>query len=345
MATDSDRDLPVNSASIESTGRRNLIDLIPSNMAAPNFTASDLDRISFESFVSSHANQPGRNLSSRGRLHVIEGDSSEHRADMRNLSKLLLNFQNLADSVGGALNGHRSNRGKLPSTVLEKTRLDLNASPMPGSVVFSISPRILPSAELEGRDTAFIDPETDQLLDLVFPKINELFGLMVALPDDPAQELEADNSILANQLRELGPRVASSLHHLADSSYHSNLSLDLSWEEPGRPTLQSDRLTPSLAERAAKLISHSSTDEEESRIMGVMRTVSDITALAITPFENGNPLETIHVVGSDLPEGSLEGIEVGSCVVIEVVVTRTSGSFSGEEGEKYRATAIRLLGD
>lgn len=35
MATDSDRDLPVNSASIESTGRRNLIDLIPSNMAAP----------------------------------------------------------------------------------------------------------------------------------------------------------------------------------------------------------------------------------------------------------------------------------------------------------------------
>ena len=245
-------------------------------------------------------------------------------------------------SVGGALRGNKNVRGNLSKDILRDTRLKLDASPLPGSVILAISPEQSPAEELNGEDTAMIDPKEDQLLDQIFPRINDLIEHIVSLPEDPTQELAAEKSALANTLRSMGPRVASSLRRLADVSADSDFSVDITWEQPLKPTIRTPRLVPSVARRASALISNSSTDKETVEISGIMRTVSDIEELAITPLENVIAGKPIHVSGIDLPESALDGIGVSASVVITATVTRTSETFVESGREKYKATSIDL---
>ncbi|MEE8702067.1 hypothetical protein [Bifidobacterium crudilactis] len=308
-----------------------------------DLSPEDINRRAFENFVMSRTPIPGRFLPSHGALHIIEGTGREHRADLENVSQLISSFQGLVSSLGGAIRGKKNVRGKLASDIVRDTRLKLDASPLPGSVILSISPEAEPKDELKGEDEALIDPKTDQLLDEVFPQLDSLFEQMVQLPEDPSQELDAENSALANTLQDLGPRVASSLRHLTDISSASDFSIDISWEQPLKSTIRTSRLLPDIAQRVTTLIANSATDEEIIEISGKMRTVSDIEALAITPFsDDGKEGKALHISGTDLSDGALTGISVGSRVVIQTAVTRTSGTIDGRSHEKYKAINIRL---
>lgn len=308
-----------------------------------DLSPEDMNRKALESFVMSRTAIPGRFLPSHGTLHIIEGTGQEHRADLENVSQLISSFQGLVSSLGGAIRGKKNVRGKLAADVVRDTRLKLDANPLPGSIILSIIPDSDPKDELKGEDEALIDPKTDQLLDEVFPQLDSLFEQMSLLPEYPSQELDAENSALASTLQNLGPRVASSLRHLTNISSASDFSIDISWEQPLKATIRTSRLVPDIAQRVATLIANSATDEEIIEISGKMRTVSDIEALAITPFtDGGNEGKALHISGTNLPDGALTGISVGSRVIIQATVTRVSGTIDGSSREKYKAVSIKL---
>ena len=331
-------ELEPQSATNEINERLSKVDLIS------GFNPLDMARLSIEHSAQIQKGTTDRFLKSIGQIHVVEGDGDNHQADLVNVSRLISSFQSLVTSIGGSLKGHKTVRGKMPYEIVQDTALTLDSSPIPGSVILIISPQRLPAEELESENMALFDRKTEQLIDLVFPKLSLLFDDMVSLPENPHQELDPENSTLAMHLRDLGPRVASSLRRFSGVTASSNFSVDISWSQPHQSTMRTKKLIPSIANRASNLISNSETDEETVEIEGTMRTVSDIEQLAISPIIGGGKTEkTIHLKGTNLPAGALKGIDVGSHVTISATVTRLAETMDGRSAEKFDAKSIKLI--
>lgn len=226
----------------------------------------DISRMSIESFVASAAGT-ARELASSGDLRLHGDGVVGSTADLAHVGLIATTWQKLVASVGAALEQVKSNRGQLPSDIVRRTTLALNASPSPGSVVLHITPKSSPFVEVapDGRMP---------MLDIPRPLADRASEALIDLLGSATSATPASLEALSSTMLELGPRVGSSLLALAQTLEKSEITLDAAWREPEQPT-RTAQVTPSSARWIQEFVAGRDLDAEEEVLVGVLRTISD----------------------------------------------------------------------
>lgn len=294
-------------------------------------TPRDLGRISFESFVSEFS--LGRQLHSSGSIRLTGEGVKQHAASLENLGILMSRVQRLVTAIGGAEKGFKSLRGRLPSSILTETRLNLNAGALPGSVFFEFEPAIAPNEELydQGNVPLFGD-EHELLVDKAMKRAIELVSSVSALGPD------ADGSEFLAEVSSLGPRTAAALSEVAKSVSSASFDLDLEWQEPHKPTYRSS-ISSRDAERLVKLVAARELDSEVERIIGAIHTISDISKIHVETDDG----DLVSIKPGKIDHDSLSGIRHGQRVEITVDV-KVSQRAGEEPIASYTGRSIRLTG-
>src|SRR6218665_3451870 len=166
--------------------------------------ADDLARLSIESF---RAERGGfrRDMSS-GALRLAGAGITGHSGALDGVAETMRNFQRLILAAGLSSTGHTTLRGQPPADVVAKTRLSLNAAPLPGSLIFQIIPAMSPADQIapNGQAEFFNDHET-QLIDMAMK------DALTLLEDGRQLVPDADTGVFLSKLKLYGPRVATTL--------------------------------------------------------------------------------------------------------------------------------------
>lgn len=178
-------------------------------------SAHDLAAISIDLNSGEHEN---RKLSrSAGSLRFTGHGISGHQGDAEGLFNAGVAFVHLVASIGSSLSGART---KVSDSAARLTRLNLDASPEPGSVIFNLIPSIYPESEI--RPNGEVLDNGDQLVDRAIQEIERLMELSGTDAGD----------VVADMLEDLGPMVARNLKTFVAATESQFLDVDFSWREP-----------------------------------------------------------------------------------------------------------------
>ncbi|MFJ3958881.1 hypothetical protein [Arthrobacter sp. NPDC090010] len=270
---------------------------------------------------------------STGSLRLTGSGITGHSAALDGIADALRNFQRLVLATGLAANGHISLQGKPPSDVVAKTKLSLNGSPLPGSLVLQIIPAMSPADEIapNGQAGLFGDENT-QLVDTA---VKDAFSLL----DDGRQiGPDADASAFLSRIQTFGPRVATTLRDFSVGLVKSGFEPDLTWTQPRQPRLRSSLSTADLV-RISELIASRELEREPTVIRGILRTVSEVG-----PWSIEVDGEQVRIDAKQIPVADTETLRTGLAITIDVTVTEESGPV-GEPKPKYTATGFTIVGD
>lgn len=274
-------------------------------------TPQDWNRAGLEAMVKQLDDVRG--MSSRGTLRFHGTSVEGHRASLSTIGLISDAWQRSITAVGAAIEGIRSARGQVPSSIAERTALMLEATPAPGSVVFNIVPK---SDALEEIEPTGERPLSDEWRGR--PLVDRASETVVSLLADMAQaNLEATEN-LAHALGELGARVGASLSHLAGSIAKSGMALDSVWQEPEHETVRS-RVTPEQARWIGHFISQRKLYREEDTLTGYLRTISFDDKWRIV-LDDGNEL---RLDASDVPENVARKQNLDNRVAMTVEITHS----------------------
>ncbi|MFI0406124.1 hypothetical protein [Actinomadura sp. 3N508] len=123
-----------------------------------------------------------------------------------------------------------------------------------------------------------------------------------------------DDSV-ATSLRDLGPRVGSTLANLARAISRSDITLDATWAEPGLGIVRAS-ITPMTARRMQSFVAGRGLDSEEQTFTGTLRTVSDLQHWLVA-LPDG---ETVKMSAKELPPQEISKWHIGAAVVLRVRV-------------------------
>lgn len=293
--------------------------------------ASDLARLHVQDFAQRVSG--GFNLlHSRGSIRFAGSGVRGHAVDISQAGELLAYWQGLVTGVGGAVEGNLSARGSLPADVVERTRLDLVASPSPGSVVLEFEPHADEASERYPEGQTRIDGESTPLVERA---VNEAMDVLALA----SSGLEVD---LADAFANRGPRVAARARDLAELAGISNLDIDTTWEVPGQGRKRV-RATASELRSFAERLRIGSIDGEPATLEGTLRTVSDRRKIDL---EVDDPADTSkkRVLSVDRGDVDFAPFRVGEEVrlVAMLTVRRRPG---GAESVAYTAERISSLTD
>lgn len=294
--------------------------------------ADDLARMSIESLRAEHGVL--RRDASSGFLRLTGPGITIHSGALEGVADVLRNFQRLVLATGLAAKGHSSLRGQPPADVVAKTRLNLNGSPLPGSLVLQIVPATSPADELapDGQVGLFGDNNAEpQLVDTA---MNRALGL---LDDGRSLGPDADTSDFLARIREYGPRVATTLRDFSTCLVKSGFEPDLAWTQPRQPRLRT-RLTTAELVHIGELIASRELELEPTTIRGILRTVSEISAWQLEN-ESG---EVVRIDAKRIPVSDIATLRTGMLVSVNVTVTEETGP-AGEVKPKYTAKSFRIL--
>lgn len=294
--------------------------------------ADDLARMSIESLRAEHGVL--RRDASSGFLRLTGPGITIHSGALEGVADVLRNFQRLVLATGLAAKGHSSLRGQPPADVVAKTRLNLNGSPLPGSLVLQIVPATSPADELapDGQVGLFGDNNAEpQLVDTA---MNRALGL---LDDGRSLGPDADTSDFLARIREYGPRVATTLRDFSTGLVKSGFEPDLAWTQPRQPRLRT-RLTTAELVHIGELIASRELELEPTTIRGILRTVSEISAWQLEN-ESG---EVDRIDAKRIPVSDIATLRTGMSVSVNVTVTEETGP-AGEVKPKYTAKSFRIL--
>lgn len=273
----------------------------------------DVSRLSMEARVT--RTTPGRSLTSTGLLHLTGEAAKGHSADFGSVGELMTTWQKLVTAIGASHRDARSIRGRLPAEITNLTRLTLRTSPLPGSVVLRFAAATPPEAELvdEGGLRLFDQPET-QLVDI---SVREAVGLL-----STAREMgpDADGSELIEELKELGPRVASSLVAFASHVEGAGIEMDVEWRQPGRQTDRAS-FTPSIAGHVVSVVRARELDSERVVLRGDLVTASSEQSLAIRDDQTH---ELVSIKRGNLSLDEIRQVVVTDRVAVTVDAVRRS---------------------
>lgn len=250
------------------------------------------------------------------------------------IADTLRNFQRLVLATGLAVKGHKSLRGQPPADVVSKTRLNLNGSPLPGSLILQIVPTTLPADEIspDGQVGLFGDDNAEpQLIDTAMKRA---LGL---LEDGRRLGPDADTSDFLARIREYGPRVATTLRDFSTGLVKSGFEPDLTWSQPRKARLRTRLSTAELA-HIGELIASRELELEPTTIRGIVRTVSEISAWQLE-IEDG---EIVKIDAKKIPAANTATLRTGMSVSVDVSVTEETGP-AGEVKPKYTATSFTVL--
>lgn len=294
--------------------------------------ADDLARMSIESLRAEHGLL--RRDASSGSLRLTGPGITIHSAALDGIADALRNFQRLVLATGLSTKGHTSLRGQPPADVVAKTRLNLNGSPLPGSLVLQIVPATSPADEIspDGQVGLFGDDNAEpQLVDTAMKRA---LGL---LDDGRRLGPDADTSEFLARISEYGPRVATTLRDFSTGLVKSGFEPDLTWSQPRQPRLRTHLSTAELA-HIGELIASRELELEPTTIRGVLRTVSEISAWQLE-VEGG---EVVKIDAKQIPVANIATLRTGMSVSVEVTVTEETGP-AGEVKPKYTATSFTVL--
>lgn len=287
---------------------------------------ADLVRYSQESLVADEHGD-ARVLRSAGSLRLHGDGVDEHSVDLDEVGKISVLWQKSVTSMGAALEDIRSARGPLPAGIVRKTRLQLTSSPGPGSVVLRIAPRADPLAETEPEGARPLvggkRPLADRASETLLSLFQEVAGADASSVDG-----------ISLRLRELGPRVASSLQALATALTNADIALDATWREPGAPTRRAAWST-SDARWIRDFIEGRELDAAVETFTGVAATVSNRERWLIETEEGAE-----KVVASALGLEDVRRVRSGDTVSLRV---RTTTKTQPDGTTRTRREAIALL--
>lgn len=292
--------------------------------------ADDLTRLSIESFRAESS--AIRRDSSTGSLRLTGAGISGNSGALDGVAEAMRNFQRLILATGLAATGHTSLRGQPPADVVSKTRLSLNGSPLPGSLVLQIMPAMSPADEIapNGQGEFFNDHQT-QLVDTAMA---EAFKL---LEDGRQLGPDADTGSFLSSVQAHGPRVASTLRDFSLSLVKFEFEPDLVWMQPRRPRLRTRLSTAELA-HISEIIASRKLEREPTTLRGTLRTVSEISAWQIEIA----PGEIVKVDAKQIPFDEIARLRTGMLITVDVDVTEESGP-AEEANPKYSATSFTIL--
>ena len=294
--------------------------------------ADDLARMSIETLRAEHGLL--RRDASSGSLRLTGPGITIHSGAIDGIADTLRNFQRLVLATGLAVKGHKSLRGQPPADVVSKTRLNLNGSPLPGSLILQIVPTTLPADEIspDGQVGLFGDDNAEpQLIDTAMKRA---LGL---LEDGRRLGPDADTSDFLARIREYGPRVATTLRDFSTGLVKSGFEPDLTWSQPRQARLRTRLSTAELA-HIGELIASRELELEPTTIRGIVRTVSEISAWQLE-IEDG---EIVKIDAKKIPAANTATLRTGMSVSVDVSVTEETGP-AGEVKPKYTATSFPVL--
>lgn len=294
--------------------------------------ADDLARMSIETLRAEHGLL--RRDASSGSLRLTGPGITIHSGAIDGIADTLRNFQRLVLATGLAVKGHKSLRGQPPADVVSKTRLNLNGSPLPGSLILQIVPTTLPADEIspDGQVGLFGDDNAEpQLIDTAMKRA---LGLV---EDGRRLGPDADTSDFLARIREYGPRVATTLRDFSTGLVKSGFEPDLTWSQPRQARLRTRLSTAELA-HIGELIASRELELEPTTIRGIVRTVSEISAWQLE-IEDG---EIVKIYAKKIPAANTATLRTGMSVSVDVSVTEETGP-AGEVKPKYTATSFTVL--
>lgn len=294
--------------------------------------ADDLARMSIETLRAEHGLL--RRDASSGSLRLTGPGITIHSGAIDGIADTLRNFQRLVLATGLAVKGHKSLRGQPPADVVSKTRLNLNGSPLPGSLILQIVPTTLPADEIspDGQVGLFGDDNAEpQLIDTAMKRA---LGLV---EDGRRLGPDADTSDFLARIREYGPRVATTLRDFSTGLVKSGFEPDLTWSQPRQARLRTRLSTAELA-HIGELIASRELELEPTTIRGIVRTVSEISAWQLE-IEDG---EIVKIDAKKIPAANTATLRTGMSVSVDVSVTEETGP-AGEVKPKYTATSFTVL--
>lgn len=294
--------------------------------------ADDLARMSIETLRAEHGLL--RRDASSGSLRLTGPGITIHSGAIDGIADTLRNFQRLVLATGLAVKGHKSLRGQPTADVVSKTRLNLNGSPLPGSLILQIVPTTLPADEIspDGQVGLFGDDNAEpQLIDTAMKRA---LGL---LEDGRRLGPDADTSDFLARIREYGPRVATTLRDFSTGLVKSGFEPDLTWSQPRQARLRTRLSTAELA-HIGELIASRELELEPTTIRGIVRTVSEISAWQLE-IEDG---EIVKIDAKKIPAANTATLRTGMSVSVDVSVTEETGP-ADEVKPKYTATSFTVL--
>jgi hypothetical protein len=286
----------------------------------------DIPRQSVEQFVARQS-EDVRKLESYGFIRLYGSSIMNHSLALDAAGSILAFLQKTVTNFGAALKGNKTIRGALPSSISQQTKLLLTASPLPGSIVFALSPKVSGYDELYSQPALFSN-ENSPLADEAVVGILELLAQI-----DTSSPGASDEFI--SELDELGPRFTQSLGELLGELSFHHMDTEVVWNEPGHKVRRID-LSGESAGYARKLITEFKLDIEEMEIAGVLRTVSEIKRLDVQ-MDDG---ELISIERGEITDSVFSRFHTGQRVRLNVELS--SGTKTGGKPVRvYKAISIK----
>jgi hypothetical protein len=249
-----------------------------------------------------------RSIRSEGFLR-LHGDGVEgNTAPLDLVGKIALAWQKAITAFGASIEGIRTPQGKIPVDIGMRTRLDLTASPLPGSIILHVSPHRDPLDEAEPNGNR-------SLIDAPRPLADQSSARLIDLLARASNYQPSDHDGLASEVRELGPRVGSALAQFAREVGKGSLILDASWQEPGASTI-STRLDETGARFIASFIEGQELDGVEETLSGTLATISVSERWLVELAD-----EAVHMDASSLSSDVPARWRVGQRVRLRVLIT------------------------
>lgn len=274
----------------------------------------DLGRMSFEAMISQRED-PREAISSHGRLRLFGAGVAGHSADLDDVGRVATLWQRCVSAVGASLEGSRSQVGRIPDMVSARTRLQLSAAPAPGSIVLNVAPK---AAALDEVSPAGVRQIFDVPRPLADRASDELIDLLSS-----ASSAGPNADDLSIKLRELGPRVATSIRALAEVLERAHFDIDVSWTEPELPTRRAT-VPAGTSGWLREFVTGRALDATEETVAGDVRTVSDVAKWQIS-----TPEGLVSIDASSLDSQLVRSVRVGQAVRILVrvrIIERPDGN-------------------
>jgi hypothetical protein len=247
-------------------------------------------------------------MRSYGSLRLYGDGMQAHSAELGHVGLIAAMWQKAVSATGAALERVQSLRGALPAEITQRTTLLLSTAPTPGSIVLHLEPKSEALDEVEPHGMAMIEPPRP-LADRASSQLISLLGDMEVVESRRVESLAAS-------LRDLGPRVGSTLSQLAQAIHRSDITLDASWVEPGISPMKAT-IGPHTAKWIRTFVAGRGLDAEEQYLTGTLRTISDRERWLVE-LDNG---ETERMAASELSESEVAKWRVGTTVQLRVRVT------------------------
>lgn len=295
--------------------------------AVSSYEPGDLSRLGVEAIVRREMGT-ARSVRSSGTLRFTGTGVEGHSANLDDIGNLSSAWQKAVTATGAALEQVKSVRGKFSASVLLRTQLVLTASPLPGSVMFMLEPKQSPmdEAEPDGQTT------TEELAPRpLADRASERIVDFLTASTDTGMETGDE---IARQLRELGPRVGGAVNALANEIDKSNVTLEVSWREPAKPTRRVS-VNPSKAKFIREVVEGRGLDAEPEALAGQLQTISSRQRWAIETVDG-----LVQFDATELREVESRRWKVGDWVEVEAsVAIRERGD--GRMDRRHTAISIR----